>query len=297
MLNKSQKAFLTLCESIVSETSNIPKAIGTGMAATALMKHIHSNMSKSHTMEVKPVDSIDLAWIKKYGGFYIIQGDLGYVALIGDRYGMKVAGVKKGNQQVASENASGVPQVRKFIKEYAGKLEKYWRSGESYKDNTYDLKSRRAALKTVNRAEVSADSLFERFRPLFFKAGQAAVADVRGVAMNMLKSGNYSDLTNKINHLRNLETYVSYLEDTGGKFNSDDPNERYTQRYAQDFFKKALGQAITLAAQHFSGAEFDPTSNIDDDWEAKEKLFSDIQNGDTKKLSALLTYFKNGLVR
>ena len=297
MLNSKQKAFLTLCEAIVNEDSTIPKLIGRGMAAMAITRFIHSKLNRSHTVEVKQIASVDLLYIRKYGGFYIIQGDEGFVALLGGYRGFQVGGVKKGQQEAVEDRFKSIPELRKFIKTYAGKPEKYFRGESNYANSTAELKAKRAQSRTVNRAEVSADSLFERFRPLFAKAGQAAVADVRGVAMNMLKSGNYSDLDNKIRRLQNLEAYVSYLEGTGGKFNSDDPADRYNQEYAKNFFKEALGQAITLASQHFSGSEFDPTANIEDNWDAREKLFSDIQNGDTKKLSALLTYFKNGLVR
>ncbi len=298
MLNSNQKAFLTLCESIVNEASLLPAVIGNGMAAMALTKHIHSKMNMSHEAEVVPAENISLGDIKKYGGFYIIQGDVGYVALTGGRYGMQVSGVKKGKQEVTSATFSGVPDLRKFIKEYAGKIEKNWRS-KSYRGaySTADVKQKRDSLKTVNRAEVNVESLFERFKPLFIKAGEAAVADIRGVAVNMLKSGNYSDLETRIVRLKNLERAIAFLEKNKGKSNPDNYEDRYSLRSVQEIFKASLKQAIALTAHYYSGSEIDPTSNIEDNYDAAQKLFADIQNGDTKKLSTLLVYFKNGLVR
>jgi hypothetical protein len=294
MLNSNQKAFLTLCESIVYEASSLPAVIGTGMAATAIMKHIHSKMEKTHDVAVKSIPSIELADIKKYGGFYIIQGELGYVAITGGRYGMQLGGVKKGQQQVASVEVTGVPQLRKFVKEYAGKLEKYWRGTDRYGGDNRDIKGKRAQLRTVNRAVVNTDSLFERFRPLFTKAAQLAVNDIRGIASNMIKTGNYSDAERKLRVLARLDNHLQTLE-INPKLASKDRD--YTIRGTKDFFSEKIQDAIETTAHHFYGQHDDPTAKVSVSQEHVNQLFSDIQNGDTKKLSALLAYFKSGLVR
>lgn len=254
-------------------------------------------MDRSHTMEVTPTGNVDLADIKKYGGFYIIQGDLGYVAIMGGRYGMSVGGVKKGNSTVASESVPGIPQLRKFIKEYAGKPEKYWKSSNNYTNSTRELKSKRERLKTVNRAVVSTASLFERFKPLFVKVTEAAVADIRGVTVNMIKNGNYKDAERKLRKLSQLDNWMNYFGEHGTDLANPGDGYNYDLRNIQESYMKALANAVALAAQHYAGDEIDPTSNIEDNYDATQQLFADIQNGDTKKLSTVLTYFKNGLLR
>ena len=304
MLNDTQKKFLKLCESIVYEDSKLPAKIGTGMAATAIMKHIHSKMNRSHKMDVEQIskNDIEFAEIKKYGGFYILLGDLGFVVLWGNKSkGMQLAGVKKGNTNVKELNVDTVPQVRAFIKEFAGKIEKCWKSIPAPGNLTTPLKNKRQELKAVDYGVVSVDTLFDKFRPLFVKAGQVAVADVRGAAINMIKTGNYSDLASKIEHLKKLESFITFLEGSNGTFKTtgdDDYDSRYTAGNAKEFFKGRIKRAIELTALYYAHAdkEFDPTVRVASNAEMENQLLSDIQNGDTKKLSTLITYFKNGLL-
>lgn len=303
MLNDTQKKFLKLCESIVYEDSKLPAKIGTGMAATAIMKHIHSKMNRSHKMEIEQISpkDVELGEIKKYGGFYILSGDLGFVALWGGKsQGIILGGVKKGNTNVKELNVDAVPQVRAFIKEFAGKLEKCWKSIPAPGMLTTPLKNKRQELKAVDYGVVSVDTLFDKFRPLFVKASQAAVADVRGAAVNMIKNGNYSDVSAKIDHLKKLESYINFLEGSSGTFKptGDDYDSRYTSVNARDFFKSRIKRAIELTALYYAHAdkEFDPTVTVNTSVDAEKQLLSDIQNGDTKKLSTLITYFKNGLL-
>ena len=73
---------------------------------------------------------------------------------------------------------------------------------------------------------------------------------------------------------------------------------------SHDFVKNTLSKAAQHAAVHFYKNEIGDEEELlsqftihDTADDLVEKLFNDIANGDTKKLSGLLWYFKNGLVR
>lgn len=323
MLNSSQKAFAQLCESFINEdASQIPTALGSnGPAAKAITRFIHSKFSLSDKAEVKTLPRPP-SWpdVKKSNAWIIVQGENGYGAVKvnrDERY--QVAAVKLGNEVVQSMPPSSLASdVNKFLKPIVGKVLKYhavaYKEGASRWDargaNKYDVrdiqaKRQRAQAGTSGaKGEINLDTIFTKFKPMFAKAAQAAEADAQGIAATMLKSGNYEGVEKKLRTLNRLRM-VSQLMGEAPPAADADYSIRSDYARSLEVVKNSLSNAAQHAAIHFyqdqAGDEEEllskyslPANKAE---ELTNRLFADIASGDTKKLSGLLWYFKNGLVR
>lgn len=311
MLNSSQIAFLTLCESIVAEdASPIPKALGGGMAAKAITQFVHSKMNLSDKAQLKQLPGKP-TWdsVKSVRAWVIFDGEMGFAALRPDSNEIYTVGVvKKGSDSVQTMQHSRMDQINILLKQNVGKIKRYFAvdyiegasrwSRASDKYDTSQLKRKRAQAKQgiAQTGEISHQTLFKKFKPLFVKAITAAEADIQGIIQNILKTGNYDAAETKIDKLKLLRRAAAAF---GPDAAERDTYE--TQRSKQDI-TRVLNKATKEAALHFYPDMFDQeniTRNPSDEEFDKgvKRLFADIGSGDTKKLGGLLWYFKNGLVR
>jgi hypothetical protein len=322
MLNSSQKAFAQLCESFINEdASQIPKALGSnGVAARAITKFIHSKFSLSDKAVVKTLSGPpNWSDVKKSNSWIIVQGENGYGAIKvnrDDRY--QVGAVKLGNEVVQTMSPSSVAaDISKFLKPIVGKVIKYhavahkegagrWDGRGANKFDVRDVQARRKKAQAGTsgaKGEVNLETIFTKFKPMFTKAAQAAEADAQGIAATMLKSGNYEGVEKKLRTLNTLRLVSQLMSESPPAANAD-YSIRADYSRSHEFVKNTLSKAAQHAAVHFYKDEIGDEEellsqftihNTADD--LVEKLFNDIANGDTKKLSGLLWYFKNGLVR
>jgi hypothetical protein len=162
--------------------------------------------------------------------------------------------------------------------------------------NTVNTKQRqRAELKQLkNKQELTHDDpvpyLLNKFKPTFLRALKNADAELRGMIQMQIKNNAYQAAEKKLNKLKSIDKMIQNLE-LGG---TDKDNE---------VFAPAIAKALNLAAQHYypeisgglipGGYEYGRNSVRLANEEGMKKLIDDIRSGDTKKLSGVLTFFKN----
>jgi hypothetical protein len=140
----------------------------------------------------------------------------------------------------------------------------------------------------------SPEKILQRFKPLWLRAAQSALADINGIVQTMAKSGAYDRLKQKID--RNIGPLQSAIEklETGQNL-----ADRWGGGGAQSYFNNAIKRAVGLASVYYYPEE---TGNVNsqgtpDNPLGKQKLMSEVESGDMKKLKTILDFFKQELMR
>jgi len=181
------------------------------------------------------------------------------------------------NTQSGKHHASYVGNLKdtgSLIKEHVGKIKQAYRivlpvSTEKNKkfDKNYDIRD-----------------LAKKFQPVLLKTVEKSIADVRGVAMNMLKNDAYDLMRDKIQRLDQL--HMLYTDLKTNRFSTDRGGSMW------EVLRDALNRAVTL-----TGLVFYPNELHSQEREKeREKILDDVMNGDFKKLSTILYYLKRELV-
>ena len=131
--------------------------------------------------------------------------------------------------------------------------------------------------------------MVQKFKPLWGKAINAAIADIKGHVANQIKNDAFEKARRKLDHIERLQNGAEQLE--AGELN-DTP----------DFIKHAVNTAVLMAAAHHYPEETgDITRSYSRNYsatnsEGPQKLLQDITNGDTAKLGTILSFFKRALI-
>ena len=123
---------------------------------------------------------------------------------------------------------------------------------------------------------VTKDDIVRKLKPLWLKGLIAAERDIQGIVNHLINNRAYERAKQKISLLNRLEIEQYELE--------NDPNA------VPSLVSKAVNEALTLAAHHFY-------PNGDFEGLPSETIVQDIGRGDTKKLVAVIGYFKLALLR
>jgi hypothetical protein len=136
---------------------------------------------------------------------------------------------------------------------------------------------------------VNSSTLLKKFRPLWIKGANAAIADIKGMVGIMIKNDSFEKAGRKIEQLKALTGTVESVESGA----NDTP----------ELFKNAVETAINMAAHYYYPEEtgelsrgyrtgsFNAASQA-----GPMKLLTDIRNGDTQKLGTILSFFKRSLI-
>jgi len=178
------------------------------------------------------------------------------------------------NTQSGEHHASYVGNLKdtgSLIKEHVGKIKQAYRivlpvstvKKNINKDKDYDIRH-----------------LAKKFQPVLLKTVEKSIADVRGVAMNMLKNDAYDLMKDKIQRLDQL--HMLYTDLKTNRFSTDRGSNMW------DVLRDALNRAVTLTVLMYHPNELYS--------QQKENILNDVMNGDFKKLSTILYYLKRELV-
>jgi len=265
----------------VSSTGDIIKNLPGG---NEVMQTLHSQMGAPHDIKYNPEPKISWADIKGTyrGSWILIQGDKGSAAIRWD--GTNYTSVASAGAGVETFKNSRSNFTVDFLKGKIGGLRKFW-VAKGVKD-TGDVKRDRASRQADPAKQgYTQSSLGEKFKPLVVKTIQAAQADIRGMAMTMLKNGNNQGAIKKI---QKLESYEEQLHNLQSKNGRDDLN-----------MNTRVSDAAMLAAHHFypeqtgevTRSRYGRGLNIENQ-QGVQQLFNDINAGQMDKLSVLLQFFK-----
>jgi hypothetical protein len=289
MRPESYQLFAQLLESHLVEVSSAMNILATKPGGPEVVKHLHQNMKLSHDLGYNPIDKIAWSELKgNYAGSWVlIQGanGTGAIKAVSDRY----EAVASTGGEVKSFSDSKGGNILDFLKGEIGKLQKFYTAKGNRELGNKQKK--RAEFKTgsaAGGAEVSKETLVKKFKPLWVRAMNSAIADIKGHVANMIKNDAFGKAMKKLKYIESLQTNLEELE--GG--DTDTPG----------FISSSVQTAIYMAASHHYPEQ---TGNIVRGYgnnyssqfeEGPKMLLKDISGGDTAKLGTVLGFFKRALI-
>jgi len=286
----SIQLFSQLCEHIITEASSAMTLLGAHPGASAVIKRLHSGQSLSHNQEFGEIKKISWSDLKNRWpkGWVLVTGPKGSGA-IQARNGQYEALASTGAEPVGFNDSKG-GNVLDFLQgQLGGKWEKYsyWIGTE----NKYasDKKNSRKQMAPKQKT-MDQETLMNKFRPLWAKSMQAAIADGKGMAGVMLKNDAFEKVEKKLKQLQYLQRGLDELE----AGNKEPP----------DWIKGAINSAILMSAAYYYPEEtgeitrsrYSGASYSSERPEGAHKLLQDLSNGDTAKLGTVLGFFKRSLI-
>jgi hypothetical protein len=284
---ESYQLFAQLLEGYITEASTAMDMMAKDTGGAEVVRHLHKNMGLDHTLAYQKIDKISWSEIKgrSYGTWVLIKGSNGTGAIKAgnDDY---TAVASSGGEVKTLRNSKG-GNILDFLKGEIGKLQGFYTARGS---SAVSQKQRKRADDKAGAGpqEVNRDTLVKKFRPLWVRAMNAAIADIKGHVANMIKNDAFAKASKKLKYIESLQAALEELE-AGG---TDTPN----------YVREAVQTAIYMSASHYYP---DQTGNISRGYggsystqfsEGPQKLLKDISGGDTKKLGTVLGFFKRALI-
>jgi hypothetical protein len=289
MQTETCKTFALMCEEVINEVSSTMDMVKSKIGGREVVKHLHTKMGLGHEQKYSPVDKISWSQLKDsyQGSWVIIHGDKGAGAINYD--GRTYTAVASDGGEVRSFTNDRGGNIIDFLKGIIGQLRKFFVGKDNWKAK--ELKAgRKERQKTAGPAKVDQDTLVKKFKPLWQKAIQAAVADIKGHVANMIKNDAFEKAKKKLNQIEALNNALEAME-TG------------SLEDAPGFVKGAVNQAVLMAASYYYPEQ---TGDISHSrygggmsaarQEGPQQLLNDITNGDTAKVGTILAFFKRALI-
>jgi hypothetical protein len=282
------QTFAQLLEGFVVEASSAMNVLAAAPGGQEVVKHLHKSMALAHDLGYTPIEKISWSEIKgrSYGTWVLIKGanGTGAIKAVNDRYD---AVASTGGEVKTFRDSKG-GNVLEFLKSEIGKLQKFY-SARGTSAVSQKQTKRADAKAGSSSTEVNKDTLVKKFKPLWVRAMNTAIADVKGHVANMIKNDAFGKAMKKLKYIESLQASLEELE----AGNADTP----------EFIRNSVQVAILMAASHHYPEQ---TGNITKSgWgggyssqsdEGPRKLLQDISSGDTKKLGTVLGFFKRALI-
>ncbi len=286
---ESYQVFAQLLEDYVNEASTAMDLIVGHPGGREVVQKLHKDMQLAHDLGYKQIDKISWSDLKGsyQGAWVIIKGTNGTGAIRAKRDTYEAEASAGGETKSISDSRGG--NILDFLKAEIGKLQKFYMAKNT--NTVRDKRSKRAdAQKGTGPGEVTQDTLIKKFKPLWSRAINAAIADIKGHVANMIKNDAFEKAKKKLSYIESLQNGLEALE-AGG---SDTP----------EFISRAVNAAVLMAASHHYPEQ---TGNIERSrWgssgysaqfsEGPAQLLKDISAGDTAKLGTVLGFFKRSLI-
>jgi hypothetical protein len=283
--------FANLCESYLPEASSSLDMVKTAPGGPEVIKQLHQKSGLAHDQSYKAVDKIAWSELKDSyrGAWVIILGTNGVGAI-------RASGGNTGSYEAFTSTGTGVETINdsrggnvlNFLKGNIGNLKKFYVGA-----NTTAVKDKQQARTKRQQGlagpQLTRDTLVTKFKPLWVKSMNSALADIKGMVGTMVKNDAYKKAKTKIEALERLENAIDAVESG----NAEVPS----------FINSAVGSAIMMAASHHYP---DTTGDITrsryggsyetQHQEGPKQLLADIAAGDTAKLGTILGFFKRNLI-
>jgi len=283
--------FANLCESYLPEASSSLDMVKTAPGGPEVIKQLHQKSGLAHDQSYKAVDKIAWSELKDSyrGAWVIILGANGVGAI-------RASGGTTGSYEAFTSTGAGVETINdsrggnvlNFLKGNIGNLKKFYVGANTtaVKDKQ---KTRAGRQQGLAGPQLTRDTLVTKFKPLWVKSMNSALADIKGMVGTMVKNDAYKKAKTKIEALERLENAIDTVESG----NTEVPS----------FINSAVGSAIMMAAAHYYP---DTTGDIirsryggsyeTQHQEGPKQLLADIAAGDTAKLGTILGFFKRNLI-
>lgn len=278
------QTFAQLCESL-TEASTAMNVIARNPGGTEVVRKLHKELGLAHDIEYRGVPKISWSELKDtyQGAWVIIIGSKGTGAI--KAYRDTYTGVASSGGEVRTIRDGRGGNIIDFLKGEIGKLTNFYVGSNTRSVDT--KRDTRAQRKQGVSTTVDRDVIMKKFKPLWVKAMNTAIADVKGHIANMIQNDAFTKAEKKLEHVKRLQVGVEALE--AGE----------TQL---EMISNAVQLAIYMAASYYYPEQ---TGEITRGYgrgysaanqEGPNKVLADISQGDTQKLGTVLSYFKRNLI-
>lgn len=289
---EKMKLFAQLLEAYLPEDSSAMGTLGSVPGGREVVQHLHRNLGLAHDQQYAEEPKIAWSDLKnnRYGAWVLIKGDNGAGAIKSDPNGEynSVAFDHATGRIESFSSSSGGANIN-FLKSKIGQLRRFY-IGTASKDLRDKRQKRRQLASAPSADQIDVDKLINKFRPIWLTAMKTAEADVRGMIVNMIKNSAYDKAKRKMDQAGRLLEAIERLE--SGTL-SDVPA----------FIKLSVNLAVLMTAAHYYP---DETGQIQktgygsyytaSQAEGQYRVLKDISQGDGRKLSTVLAFFKRSLV-
>lgn len=279
------QTFAQLCESL-TEASTAMDIVTKNPGGVEVVKYLHKNLKLAHDLPYTSIDKISWSALKNMysGAWVIIKGSKGTGAIKAKNDNYEAVASSGAGVEEASDGRGG--NILDFLKERIGKLESYYVAA-----NTSDVSDKQSLRKKqksgAGSPTITQDTLVLKFKPLWLKAMNAALADVKGYAASLIKNDAFDKAERKIEHIKSLQSGIESIES-----GSDE---------VPQFIKSGVHLAVLMAASHHYPEQTGDITRAYRGYhaangEGPKLLLADIANGDTAKLGTILGFFKKALI-
>jgi len=287
MQTNGYKIFADLLESYVDEASTSLSLISGTPGGQEVITYLHKDMKLAHDQDYRQVDKISWNELKDpyRGSWVIVVGSKGAGAIRSRRDTYDAVSSTGGPVETTSDGRGG--NILDFLKTNIGKLQKFYVGRNT--SAVDDKQKKRSDAKAGIEPKMDQEMLMKKFKPLWTKAIQAAIADIKGHIANQIKNDAFDKAKRKLSQVENLQQAIEALE---SGTSADTPGS----------VRSAINIAVLMAASHHYP---DQTGNITKGYsssysaqqsEGPQQLLKDLANGDQKKLSTVLGFFKRALI-
>lgn len=286
---ESYQLFAQLLESHIDEASTSMSLITGQSGGKEVVQYLHKDLGLAHDIGYTPVAKISWSDLKGMynGAWVIIQGTKGIGAIKARNNTYDAVASSGGPVDTTSDGRGG--NILDFLKGKIGKLNKFY-VGKDTRAVSDKKRKRADAQAGTDITSVTPETLMKKFKPLWVRAINAAIADIKGHIANQIKNDAFEKAKKKLNYVESLQNGLDNLE-AGSE---DTP----------DFINRAVNSAVLMAASHYYP---ETTGNIERSrWggggynaqfsEGPQQLLKDISGGDTAKLGTVLGFFKRTLI-
>lgn len=272
--------------------STLSKLIGTEKGGQDLVSALHRTHKLSNDAKFDPIDKISWSWFKaNRDNFAILVGTTGSAGIKTDRNDnyIVVAVGEDGQVHTAQESRGGT--ALDFIKSVIGKTRKIYttrRGVEQEKINKRASLNKQADVSTYN-----PELLLKKLRPMIARYTEKAAASVQGMAIQMIKSGNYSGASKKLDRLQRLASITASLDvEDRSKIKWDTREIRSLADVLDKAVKAAYGESNPEGLRQQTDWRGRP-SGVDVDSSENFMAFANkLAQGDQKSLGTVMAYFK-----
>ncbi|CAB4133499.1 hypothetical protein UFOVP257_223 [uncultured Caudovirales phage] len=299
--------FSNLCESLL-EASTASNYLQNSPGSQQVIRTLHSKFGLEHNARWQPRPEIRLSDIKDIGKsgnsarvYLLVVGTKGSAAIFYHEPAYNLVASDGGEPQTFASNAG--KEILTALKQVVGKTNKVYLATMSNGNAVKQKQNQRREYKKQTTGYVSPDvtlqtnieTLIAKFKPLWAKAIQAAMADMKGVVVTMIKNDAIDAAQGKLQRVRSLSNMAETIE--SGQ--TDD-------RDLLSMMGKAITLSLYMTASHYYP---DQTGEISGSWNDRysnapsaqsavgaQNVIRDIAAGDNAKLATLLAFFKRGLM-
>ena len=284
------KLFANLCEAYLPEASTTMNLAKKNPGAEEVIQSLHQAQGLAHNQEYSPIPKISWNDVKdRYQGAWVL--------IVGPNGTGAIKAKNKSYFAVAS-NGAGVQSLQNdrggnILDFLQGIIGGKWQNYSYYigTDNRYASDTKRKRQQGAPAPTVlNQDALVVKFRPLWTKSMEAAVADIKGMITTMIKNNAFDKAENKLRQLKTLQSATENME--------------AGEKEVPSFIKSAVNVAILMAASHhypdttgeITKQRYGSSGYETQHSEGPKQLLADISAGDTAKLGTILAFFKRSLI-